>query len=237
MLETGYNSHFETRMEQVLCEVCTTIRMVYLSDLHFTKRSGDMSLKLGEELKRLKPDLILFGGDYIDAQAGLMHLDALLQNITGESELLAIAGNHDRFFGMERVRETMQQHGVRWIEGISVELEVKGTRIRIDGNVAVDGSFAPAIRILCLHKPLDLKRLPVTYQLAFAGHLHGSQCVLWQNEKGLFPGRFFYRWNRLKALIGDCHYYISRGLGDTLPIRYNCPKELIVVDLEPMGYK
>lgn len=39
----------------------------------------------------------------------------------------------------------------------------------------------------------------------------------------------------LKALAGDCQYYISRGLGDTLPIRYNCPKELIVVDLEPMN--
>jgi predicted MPP superfamily phosphohydrolase len=235
MLETGSNSRFETRMERVLCDVSTTVRIVYLSDLHFTKRSGDMALKLGEEVIRLKPDLILFGGDYIDAPAGLMHLDALLQHIKGESEVLAIAGNHDRFFGMERVRETMQQHGVRWIEGISVELVVKGTRIRIDGNEAIDEHFDPALRILCLHKPLNLKKLPVIYQLAFAGHLHGSQCVLWQNEKGLFPGRFFYKWNRLKALIGDCHYFISRGLGDTLPIRYNCPKELIVVDLEPMN--
>jgi hypothetical protein len=41
--------------------------------------------------------------------------------------------------------------------------------------------------------------------------------------------------NRLKALVGDCHYYISRRPGDTLPIRYNCSKELIVVDPEPMN--
>lgn len=232
MLETGYNSRFEIRMEQLPSAVSSPIRVLYLSDLHFNKRSGDMAVKLGQVIKRLTPDIILFGGDYIDALAGLAHLDALLQHIKGPWRMLAIAGNHDRFFGMKAVRETMQKHDVQWIEGRSVELVVKDVGIRIDGNVAVAGDFNPAIRILCLHKPVDLKKLPVSYHLAFAGHLHGSQCVLWQNEHGLFPGRIFYKWNRLKAQVGDCRYYISRGLGDTLPIRYNCPKEFLVVDLE-----
>lgn len=234
MLETGYNSRFEVRMERVPCGVASRIRIAYLSDLHFTRRSEEMSARLAEEVKRLKPDLVLLGGDYTDTHAGLMHLDRLLQNISGVAPILAIAGNHDRFFGMKTLRETMERNRVQWIEGASIDLELKGTTVRIDGNTAIERNSGEAIRVLCLHKPLDPEKLRTSYHLAFAGHLHGSQCVLWQNDQGLFPGRWFYKWNRLKALVGGCHYYISRGLGDTLPFRYNCPKEIIVVDLEPV---
>lgn len=234
MLETGYNSRFETRMERVFCNVGSRIRILYLSDLHFTKRSEKMAAKLVEEVKKLHPDLVLLGGDYIDANAGLVPLDRMLQGVSGAAPTLAVAGNHDRFFGIEAVKKLMEKNQVRWIEGASVDLSLKGSCIRIDGNIAAAVNSDSAVRILCLHKPLDPAKLRTAYHLAFAGHLHGGQCVLWQNEKGLFPGRWFYKWNRLKALVGDCHYYISRGLGDTLPVRYNCPKEIIAVDLEPV---
>lgn len=233
MLEIGYNSRFEVRMERVPCAVSSAIRILYLSDLHFTKRSGEMAAKLAEAVNKLAPDLVLFGGDYVDTYAGLLHLDRLLYGISEVAPILAIAGNHDRFFGIKTVRELMTSHQVQWIEGASLDLELKDVRLRIDGAVASERDSGKAIRILCLHKPLDLKMLRIHYHLAFAGHLHGSQCVLWENSKGLFPGRWFYKWNRLKAMVDDCHYYISRGLGDTLPFRYNCPKEIIVVDLEP----
>lgn len=233
MLEIGYNSRFEVRIERMTCAVTSAIRILYLSDLHFTKRSEEMAVKLAKEVKTLHPDLILLGGDYTDTYAGLVPLDRLLQGISDVAPTLAIAGNHDRFFGIKTLREMMEKHQVPWIEGASHDLDIKGTHICIDGNVAIERNSGNALRLLCLHKPLDLAKLRINYHLAFAGHLHGSQCVLWENRKGLFPGRYFYKWNRLKTQVGDCHYYISRGLGDTLPIRYNCPKELIVVDLEP----
>lgn len=232
-LEIGYNSRFEVRMERTPCAVASAIRILYLSDLHFNGRSGEMAAKLGEKVRELQPDLVLLGGDYVDAYAGLLHMNSLLTSISGGVPVLAIAGNHDRFFGIKALREMMESHQAQWIEGTSVDLEVKGTNIRIDGNAAIRRECNSAIRLLCLHKPLDPGKLLTRYHLAFAGHLHGSQCVLWENSQGLFPGRLFYKWNRLKAMVGDCHYYISRGLGDTLPFRYNCPKELVVVDLEP----
>lgn len=232
-LEIGYNSRFEIRMERVACAVRSAIRILYLSDLHFTGRSAEMAGRLVEEVKRLCPDLVLLGGDYTDSYAGLVPLGHLLQGISGVAPALAIAGNHDRFFGINTLREMMETHRVQWIEGASHDLYIKGTHIRVDGNACAERDPGSAIRVLCLHKPLDPEGLRTGYHLAFAGHLHGGQCVLWENRKGLFPGRYFYKWNRLKAQVGDCHYYISRGLGDTLPIRYNCPKELIVVDLVP----
>ena len=233
MLEVGYNSHFEVRMETLHCLVTQQIRLVYVSDLHFNKRSEEMGAKILETIRELKPDIVLLGGDYVDTRSGLRHLDALLDGISRLSPVFAIAGNHDRFFGIEAVKQLMLANKVHWIEGSSETLLVKGSRLWLDGNTNTTASEKADVKILCLHKPIALEVLPVTYHAAFAGHLHGSQCVLWQTDKGLFPGRWFYKWNRLKAVIGECHFYISKGLGDTLPIRYNCAKELLVLDLEP----
>jgi hypothetical protein len=87
------------------------------------------------------------------------------------------------------------------------------------------------LSILCLHKPIDPTTLAHHYNLIFAGHLHGSQIVGWHTKNGLYPGRWLYKWNRLSASIGAASYLISKGLGDTLPIRYNCRKDLLLVDL------
>jgi predicted MPP superfamily phosphohydrolase len=85
------------------------------------------------------------------------------------------------------------------------------------------------LNILCLHQPITLKPRKHPYQLVFAGHLHGSQFVFWQTPQGLYPGRWFYTWNRLQDWRDHCLYIISKGLGDTLPIRYNCKKDMIFV--------
>ncbi|GEM_PF-3204035 len=37
--------------------------------------------------------------------------------------------------------------------------------------------------------------------------------------------------NILKEKIENCDYYISKGLSDTLPIRFNCSPEIIVVNV------
>lgn len=33
------------------------------------------------------------------------------------------------------------------------------------------------------------------------------------------------------ADFGNCRYFISKGLGDTFPVRYNCPKDSILVEI------
>lgn len=234
MLEIGYNPRFIVRREQVPCSVKSGLRLVYLSDLHFTRFSGRMAAKLKEDVKKLAPDLILLGGDYVESRAGLAPLALLLEGISQVAPVLAIAGNHDRFRS-RRIQDFMKDHGVQWIEAGSASLLLKGEQVVVDGNLAISRPGDETVRVLCLHRPCNPAELPFTYTVVFAGHLHGGQCVWWENESGLYPGRFVYRWNRLRVLVGDCHYFISRGLGDTLPIRYNCPRELILLDLEPFN--
>ncbi len=229
-LEIGYNHLFELRTERcVVNNVCLNI--IYLSDFHFNKYSRYIVRKIVDKINALNPDIILLGGDYVDSKQGLVHLGVLMRALAGRENVFAVAGNHDYFFGIQLIKELMVCHSVQWIEKESVTCTVNAATIQIDGNKPAVERSAADLSILCLHQPMDIQAYHYCYDLVFAGHLHGSQMVLWQQGEALYPGRIFYKWNILKKTIGTCHYFISKGLGDTLPVRYNCRKDLLLVQV------
>ena len=207
--------------------------VLYLSDLHLNRAGGNLVRALVTTLEQLNPSIILFGGDYVDSRAGLVHLQTLLKALAGRKHLFAIGGNHDAFFGKARLQEMFLAHQVGWLQKLPATICLGATTIEISPDFKAPGSPEPAdFSILVLHRPAPLEKFQERYQLAFAGHLHGGQAVLWQRKEALFPGRLFYRWNRLKAAAGSCRYYISKGLGDTLPVRYNCRKDVIFITVK-----
>ncbi|QHT66207.1 hypothetical protein GXP67_05760 [Rhodocytophaga rosea] len=229
-LELGYKSSIEVRHEHYRCKVEEAFSMLYISDFHFTAYSGDMVQRLVEKIEELNPDILLLGGDYYDSSTGFYHLCKFMKAISHRRNVFAIAGNHDYFFGIAKTKEVIRENNAYWLEEDSFSLQVNNTIIHIDGNKPQRAKRAD-INILCLHKPIDLEGYYDHYNVVFAGHLHGSQVVLWQTSKGLYPGRLFYKWNMLKKSVGDCLYLISKGIGDTLPIRYNCKKDIILVNV------
>ena len=235
-LEIGYNHTFDIRKE--CCEVpgihCS---LLYLSDFHFNRFSRAITTRIMEAIAVLNPTIVLLGGDYVDTKPGLVHLNRLLSTLSPRQRVFAIAGNHDYFFGIHSIRQTMGEHGVQWIEKNTVVFELNGKRIQIQGN-QLDGPLEKAdLSILFLHRPVDIESCKTAYHLVFAGHLHGSQVVLWQKEERLYPGQWFYKWNILKTRLHDCHYFISKGLGDTLPIRYNCRRDMVFVKVVSKNFK
>lgn len=238
-LEIGYRPHFELRHVIYPKAVGGGLRIVYLSDLHFCRFSAAMADRLISAVRELDPGLVLLGGDYVDSSTGLVYFERLLRGMAEGRTVVAVAGNHD-WWRLRRLRGIVEHVGGYWLEGDGLCLELNGMRIRVDGRGAKrdrdredrrDDWEDEELRILALHRPIDPVGLASRYDLIFAGHLHGCQWVLWETEKGLYPGRWFYRWNRLDWRSGDCHYLISKGLGDSLPMRLNCSKEILVVDI------
>lgn len=226
-LEVGYSSHFEVRTEHYSGFDKQRFDILYLSDLHFNRHSRNIARSLANRINEINPTILLLGGDYVDSKKGLVYLEQLLTVIGARKNVFAIAGNHDYFFGLGGIEACMRRNGIDWIENETRCITIENTPIRIDGNCPSPEKGAFDFAILCLHRPIEIAPYTEIYNAVFAGHLHGSQFVFWENGKGLYPGRFFYHWNRLKACIGNCIYLISKGLGDTLPIRYNCKKEII----------
>lgn len=202
-----------------------------MSDLHFTGSSDAMVCKLKDGLEHLDPTIVLLGGDYADSRKGFYHFSKLLHYLAERQHVFAVAGNHDRFFGLQKYRKLFDDSEIPLLGRDSIRLELPAGTIRIDGRPVLQKEDEVDFKILCLHKPIDIRPFAATYNLAFAGHLHGCQFVFRQTEAGLFPGRYFYRWNLLAYRVGPCLYLVSRGLGDTLPIRFNCPKELLLVEV------
>lgn len=232
-LEIGYNADFEVRQVNYHCAGAGSFTVLYLSDLHLTRFGGPLVARLEATITQLDPQLILLGGDYADGPRGMEHFGRLLQFLATRPHVFVAAGNHDEWLGLAKVKKLVEAHNLTWLGDEPVEIRLAGRRISISGKGASCQGQGLEFSILCLHQPAGLPRLSAGHHLVFAGHLHGGQVVLWRSAHGLYPGRLFYRWNILQAWLGSCLCIISKGLGDTLPVRYNCPKDVVFVKVNP----
>lgn len=214
-------------------EVKIPIDILYLSDLHFNGWSGLRANSLCEYVFRNPPDLILLGGDYLDTRGGASHFERLLKTCSATCPTFAIGGNHDRFYGIVRIKALLDRHRVDWIQQRSLTLTINENLIRMHGGyVPENDTPSDGLSLVVLHEPVNFDHLCSKCHLAFAGHLHGCQFVFWQRGFDLYPGRLFYRNNFLERRDKDLAYFISRGLGDTLPLRVSCPREVVRVRVE-----
>lgn len=222
----GSSRRLRVREESV--EVGARARFLYASDLHlglpWTRNVGDL---LDEALDRTGTDTILLGGDLVNHGAGVRVLEPAIARLARRATVAAVPGNHDRR-SLDAVRGAVLAGGGRWLPDAPL---VAGDGVRIDGRLErhADGS---APRILCAHEP-DV--FPVAakagYAAVLAGHLHGCQFVAFRRGGMLHPGAWFYRWNGLRFRDGRATMLVSTGCADALPLRWNCPREVLLCTL------
>lgn len=230
-LEIGYNFTFEIRKEIIANDCKDSFSILFLSDFHLNRFTMQKVAQIIKSIEELNPTIILMGGDYVDSKRGFVQLKFLLSSLSDRKNIFAIAGNHDYFFGIDSIQECMEENNVIWIEKKTVKIKVKNTNIRIGGNLLECEENESDVSILALHNPKGIDSLKDSHDAIFAGHLHGSQFVFWKNTTALYPGKIFYKWNILKTIRNKCHIFISKGLGDTLPIRFNCKRDMILLNV------
>jgi predicted MPP superfamily phosphohydrolase len=171
---------------------------------------------------------VLLGGDLIDQSSELGTLRDLVHTLRNAAPVLAIAGNHEHYVGMSRVREAVVSGGGEWIHDRAARF-THGSRV-----IAVAGPNAASVpegdyRILCAHFPSIWKTARRRgYDLVLAGHLHGCQMVAFEYRDRLFPGAVFYRHCYIRHRFGRARLVVSRGVSDLLPVRWRCPREVVL---------
>ena len=224
-VEVGARRPLLVRRESV-AHIGVRKRVLFASDLHLRKHGPPHIVDgLVEIASRECPDIVLLGGDLVDWPSGVEPLQSLVRRLSRVAPVGAVAGNHDRWIGVARVRGAVLAGGGRWLHDAPCFLT---------SDCAVYGSSSQPVQdashhLLCTHHPgATLGR---HFDLTLSGHLHGGQFVFYQRHGRLYPGAFLYRWNGLRFDDKGKTLLISRGVQDTLPLRWNCPREVLIVDI------
>ena len=227
-LEVGLRRALHVREERLTTrhDAC---RLLYVSDIHLRPgRSATLCRQVLDAVAGCHPEVVLLGGDLVDRSSELGRLSDLVGKLQDEASVLAVGGNHDQQIGMDRVREAVEHGGGRWIHDGTARV-THGERV-----IAVSGPGAAApveghVRVLCAHNPRIWKTFRhAGYDLVLAGHLHGCQIVACAYRDRLFPGALLYPYCFLSHHRGSTRLVVSRGVSDLLPIRWRCPREVVL---------
>lgn len=219
--------------------------LLHLSDLHIDG-VPDLIAPLSKLLRGLTPDLCVITGDYRYEDEGTCEpvyplTRKLFKNISARDGVFSVLGNHD----VAEIAFALEEMGIRMLVNEAVEIRRGTQSVYLAG---IDDPFdykcddlpgtlqtvpANAFKILLAHTPeLYEPASQLGVNLYLSGHTHAGQIRFpWvgslRNNANCPPAYAYGHWQHK-----EMHGYTSAGLGcSSLPVRFNCPPELVVIRL------
>ncbi|MGC8605574.1 MAG: metallophosphoesterase, partial [Desulfomonilaceae bacterium] len=218
------------------------LKILHLADLHLDV-SDDFSDHLGRIISAQDYDLVLITGDlryktYGNYYPTLRAIEVLSNFLKCEHGIYSILGNHDF---LEFV-PALEMHGMHTLLNENVRISKEGSGIWLIGlddahfygvhnyKRAFEKVDNSEPKILMIHSPETLKEAQeFSPDFIVTGHTHGGQiCLpkgipLWTNS---YCSRKYCRGAWKYAGIPG---YTSVGVGTSgLPVRFNCPPEIVI---------
>lgn len=223
------------------------IKIVFASDFHVKPHQKKRLQRVVKTINEQNADIVLSAGDYVSGHSEFLTMPIKkiaeeLGNIKSKYGVYTSLGNHDKFLGTARIRTALEEHKIVVLNNENTKIYVNGKAIYIAGiqykhknkkliNKALKGTTAPTIMLT--HSPDEFYKIPNSVNLILAGHTHGGQVVLpfvgAILTGSIYKDRFLYG---LKELDGK-KIITTRGIGvSILPLRFNCPPEIMVIEFE-----
>ena len=234
------------------------LKIVFISDLHNCFFGGTDQSGLWEAITASQPDIVVFGGDVIDAWSGTKYALDIMKKIHDNYPCAYAPGNHeDMRSDKEDFYRDVEAIGIDVLLGEYDEFYINGEKIRIYGvlDSLAYGSKASQLdecyeslnedyyNILLAHQPEQIDELlgdgRKNFDLILSGHAHGGQWRiphlldqgLYAPDQGILPHYTTGMYN-----YGDTVHIISRGLAKPprmifIPRIFNRP-ELSVITVK-----
>jgi len=221
------------------------IRLLQVSDLHLSTYDSYFE-KVSRQIARLKPDVILLTGDYLEEERNIRGVLDFLKGLNAPHGIFAVQGNWEYWSRLEG--ENLRRHfrgvGVTLLINERADLDVKGHSLSIFGldyPSSIDyldrlqSDVDPQrFNLLLSHVPAFAhEKLDSNFNLILSGHTHGGQVripFLPPFYLPRFSGRFvsgLYHVSEHRIPL-----YVSRGVGTSvLPIRFMCRPEIGLIEL------
>ena len=255
-LEPGWLEVTEKRVPIPGGSLARSVRLLHLSDLHF---SGSVPLEQIERAIELglarRPEIACLTGDYTTRTVPDPAAYARALRRLGEAvPTLACFGNHDggrwsaRHGGYRDhsvLRGVLEEAGIECLHNASRLVKLPGQELlvagvgdllsrEVDPEAALREAPAGQPTIVLAHNPdTRFPLAPYAWDLMLSGHTHGGQIVIpvvgYVPFQAVRDRRFL---EGLQPWEGRL-VHITRGVGNLLGIRLNCRPEVSLLDLVP----
>jgi hypothetical protein len=223
--------------------------LVHLSDIHVGPRVADGYVKhTFERVRALRPDLVVFTGDYITYREGVFAQAAgvYARLPLGRLATFGSLGNHDYGPGWshpeiaDRLAVFLAERGVRVLRNEVAEVEglqVAGLddtwahRLDVARTMGELEPGRPAIALSHNPDSADLDGWDGYEGWILAGHTHGGQVKLPFLPPPLLPVRNRRYVAGEVAIAGNRRLYISRGVGHLSHVRFGVRPEVTLFEL------
>lgn len=228
--------------------------IVFFSDTHFGKDYSAKNIgRIVERINRSKPDIVVFGGDFLDNYArdreelDLDYIKGELSKIKSAYGKFAVWGNHDYGGGAVRVYEDlMTDGGFQVLENENCMIEALNIRVFGYDDYLL-GRTEPSLyqiqsqdfNLIVAHEPVVADFIENTGDnLLLTGHTHGGQVGIPVIRNQVIPkgsGRYVKGLYSMEELGTGTpmQLYVSSGIGTTLcPIRFMNVPEIVEIRLK-----
>lgn len=216
------------------------LRIAFVSDFHLQENTGIHFVeKFASEIERIKPELMLFGGDIVEGDRKdekMAGFERIFSSITTKYGVYGVLGNHEHYAGQDKGSffsnsgiEVLRDSVV--IAGNSFVLAGRNdSHTRQRKSVAeIMGTIPDSLPVILVdHRPTVIGQIGKNSpDVVLSGHTHNGQ---------LFPinliTRRVYELSYGYMKKGETHFFVSSGIrlwGP--PVRTTGKSEIIVIDI------
>lgn len=227
--------------------------IVFFSDTHFGKDYSEKNVeRIVKRINRSEPDLVIFGGDFLDNYArdrealDLEYIGAELSKIEASYGKFAVWGNHDYGGGAVRIyQDLMTDGGFQVLENESCLIEELNMKVFGYDDYLLGRTEESLYQIqsqyfnlIAAHEPVVADFIENTGDnLLLTGHTHGGQVGIPAIREKVIPkgSGGYAKGLYTKEEIGtksSLQMFVSSGIGTTLyPIRFLNVPEIVEIHL------
>lgn len=223
------------------------IRIALLSDTHigghFMSIDAARGRAIAEQIRELRPDLIVLNGDYAGSANGLADALKPLSTLDARYGVVAVLGNHD-YDGEQTaadMRRIIRKAGFAPLVNDHVNVGEfviaglddlwKGASDIGEAQKAIADAHGRPV-ILVSHNPDVFPQVPPGVALTLAGHTHGAHAVLPLIGTVVSSSRFGQRYRRGLIVENGRDMVVTSGAGGFF-FRWNVPPEIALITLRP----
>jgi predicted MPP superfamily phosphohydrolase len=169
----------------------------------------------------------------------------ILKQLHAPLGVYSVLGNHDWWFDGRKVREVVEQNGIKVLDDEVLKVDARGTSFWLVGladlwtrpqriDQTVDQVPENTTVIALTHNPDIFPRVPARVQLLIAGHTHGAQVRLPFIGYVVQPSRLSgERYVRGHVFENGHHLFVTTGIGTSIvPVRFGVTPEIVLLTIK-----